>query len=335
MSVTARPPRITVLLPVYNGDQYIGEAVRSVLSQTFTDFKLLVIDDGSTDRTAEMLADFADPRLRIIRLPKNEGRVTALNIGFLESRSEFIARMDADDVCLPRRFERQVAFLDARPDVAVCGTWIREFGGGRHVHRLPTQPEQIRARLFFRWAMAHPTLVMRRAFLENHNLRYSGEFPHSEDLELLVRAANLTMLANIPEVLLRYRVHDRQASCLHARDQIEAQAILAVRQLRMLVPNLTAAEENFHVRLVLGEFDASSLPRAESWLLRLDQVNLKQKRYNENCFRRGLHEWWHAMHAQASAAGLGVLGSYWKSPLSSIRDLSVRNHTGLIVRCFR
>lgn len=335
MSTTARPPRITVLLPVYNGEKFIGEAVRSVLGQSFTDFELLLIDDGSTDRTPEILAGFADPRLRIIRLPENDGRVAALNLGIRESRSEFIARMDADDLCLPRRFERQVAFLNAHPGVAVCGTWIREFGDRRHAHRLPVQPDQIRARLFFRWAMAHPTLMMRRAFLETHAIRYSDEFPHAEDLELLLRTADLTLLANIPEILLLYRAHVQQASYLHAWDQLEARAILSVRQLRLLAPGVTAEEEDFHRRLVLGDFDASSLARAEDWLLRLERENLTKGRYHEHHFRRGLCEWWHSIHHHASAGGLNVLSSYWRSPLASIRDLSLRNHAGLIARCLR
>lgn len=335
MSTTARPSRISVLLPVHNGEQYTGEAVRSVLGQTFTDFELLVIDDGSTDRTPEILAGFADPRLRVIRLPENAGLVAALNLGILESQSEFVARMDADDISLPRRFERQVAFLDSHPTVAVCGTWIREFGVRRHAHRLPVQPDQIRARLFFRWAMAHPTLMMRRGFLESHAIRYSAEFPHTEDLELLLRAADLTNLANIPEILLLYRAHVQQASYLHARDQLESRAVLSVRQLRLLVPEVTAEDKDFHRRLILGESDASSLDRAEAWLLRLDQANLNTGRYDEHHFRRGLREWWHSIHHHASAGGLNVLSSYWRSPLASIRDLSFRNHAGLIARCLR
>ena len=333
MSTTARPPRISVLLPVYDGEQFIGEAVRSVLGQTFTDFELLLIDDGSTDRTPEILAGFADSRLRVIRLPENSGLVAALNLGILESKTEFVARMDADDISLPRRFERQVEFLDAHPDVAVCGTWIREFGARHHAHRLPVQPDQIRARLFFRWAMAHPTLMVRRNFLESHAIRYSTEYPHTEDLELLLRAADLTSLANVSEILLLYRAHVQQASYLHARDQLEARAMLSVRQLRLLVPEVTAEQEDFHRSLLLGEFDASDLDRAEAWLLLLDQANLNTGRYDEHYFRLGLHEWWHSIHRHASAGGLNVLSSYWRSPLASIRDLSIRNHAGLIARC--
>src|SRR5437016_3101798 len=105
-----RLPRIAVVLPVYNAEQYIGAAITSVLAQTFTDFELVVIDDGSEDRTGEVLTGFSDPRLRVLRFPENRGLVSALNAGIRESASEFIARMDADDICMPLRFERQVAF---------------------------------------------------------------------------------------------------------------------------------------------------------------------------------------------------------------------------------
>src|SRR5437868_6203051 len=100
-------PRIAVLLPVYNGEKYVADAVQSVLDQTFTDFELVVIDDGSTDRTADVLASFSDARMRIIRFAENRGIVAALNTGIRESKPELIARMDADDICMPRRFERQ------------------------------------------------------------------------------------------------------------------------------------------------------------------------------------------------------------------------------------
>ncbi|MBI3865839.1 MAG: glycosyltransferase family 2 protein, partial [Planctomycetia bacterium] len=104
--------RIAVVLPVFNGEEYLSAAVNSVLGQTFGDFELVIVDDGSTDRTGEILARIPDARLRVIRHPRNLGLVAALNAGIRNSGGEFIARMDADDICRPRRFERQVAFLE-------------------------------------------------------------------------------------------------------------------------------------------------------------------------------------------------------------------------------
>ena len=322
--------RMCVVMPVYNGEEYVAEAVRSVLAQTFTDFELTVIDDGSTDHTGEVLAGFSDARLHVIRFPEHRGLVPALNAGICESESELIARMDADDLCTPQRFERQVAFLDTHPEIGICGTWARTFGHRSGVHRLPVEPEHVRARLFFGGAMDHPSLMMRRAFLEQHSLAYNDEFTHCEDFDFLSRAAELTKLANLPEFLLLYREHNQQVSEVYKRAQRHTEARLMVRQLRLLMPDVTRKEEDFHVDLARGNVNVSSLAQAEQWLLRLEQANHKSARYDVRAFHRELCRKWYYAHAQAE--GLRCLMSYWKSPLVGIRDIGLRHHAAMIKR---
>ena len=314
-----RTPRIAVVLPVYNGERYVAEAIQSVLTQTFTDFELVVVDDGSTDRTAAILEGFRDPRLRVIRLPQNRGMVTALNTGIRESQSDLIARMDADDICVPQRFERQVAFLDAHAEVAVCGTWAREFGDRRNVHRLPVEPEQIRARLFFGWAMTHPTLMMRRAFLETHALAYCNEFAHVDDFDFLVRAAELGPLANIPEVLLLYRVHARQTSVLLRQAQIQMESGVFLRQLRLLMPDATVDERVFHVQFACGVLHEARLGEAERWLCRLDEINRRSTRYDVDSFRLAIRWKWFRLVLQAIPKRPGAVLSYWTSRWASFK----------------
>ena len=334
MTATAKgKPRIAVVLPVYNGEKYLAAAMRSVLAQTFRDFEIVVVDDGSTDRTAEILAGFSDARLRLIRQSQNLGLVAALNTGIRESQSEFIARMDADDICHPRRFEKQVAYLETHPDVSVCGTWYRTFGARRRSVRVPVEPEHIRARLFFGWAMGHPTIMMRRSFLEQHGLVYNDEFRHVEDLDFLSRAAELTRLANLPEFLLLNRAHDCQVSVVYEQDQLETEGRLAMRHLRLLLPGVTSEEAAFHRDLAKGLLPPSRLAQAEDWLLRLDRENLEKGTYDARHFRQGLCKWWHRAHStQAASGGIGVLLSYWKSPLASIRGIGFYKHAALAVQ---
>ena len=321
MAAVAKVPRIAVVLPVYNGEKYLAEAVRSVLAQTFTDFELLAIDDGSTDRTAEVLSAFSDSRLRVLRLPEHRGLVEALNCGIRESRSELIARMDADDICLPRRFERQVAFLDAHPEVALCGTWTRQFGNGaRAVSRPPVESKQIRARLFFGWAMDHPSIMMRRALLERHGLAYDDAFRHVEDFDFFIRASELTEVANLPEVLLRTREHDHNVSRVYRKEQVRTEARLFARQLRSLIPGATDEQEDFHVRIAATAIVASDLSRAHQWLLHLNEVNRASARYDAEAFRSELHRRSYDLHARAIRAGFTVLTSYWTSPLAGNTD---------------
>ena len=283
--MTSRTPRITVVLPVYNGAKYITEAIRSVLAQTFRDFELVVIDDGSTDRTAQILKNFRDTRLRVIRFAENQGLVAALNTGIRQSQSELIARMDADDICVPQRFEHQVAFLDAHPEVVLCGTWSRQFGDVSCVLRPPTEPKQIRARLFFGSATDHPSIMMRRAVLERHGLAYDDEFRHVEDLDFFMRVADVGDLANVPEVLLHTRAHGEEISVVYRREQVQMEAPLFLRQLRLLMPDATVADAVFHIRFATGALDESRLGEAERWLSRLDQANRQSARYDQAAFQ--------------------------------------------------
>jgi len=333
MTSTTRTPRVAVVLPVYNGERYLVESVESVLAQTFTDFELVVVDDGSTDHTAEILAGFRDPRVRVIRFPENRGMVTALNTGIRESQSELIARMDADDICVPQRFERQVEFLDAHPNVGLCGTWTQGFGEESSLMRPPVTPERIRARLFFGWAMDHPSLLMRRDVLQRHELAYDDRFRHVEDFDLFIRAAEVTELANVSQILLHTRAHPEEVSVRHRGEQLQTEARLFARQLRMLMPDATPEEEEFHVRLATGALDASHCAEAGQWLLRLRRANRERGRYDGTAFQLELQRKWYELHALTSSAGLRVLLSYWKSPLASIRDVRLRDHAGLIARC--
>ncbi|MBI5912305.1 MAG: glycosyltransferase [Betaproteobacteria bacterium] len=329
MTARARTPRVAVLLPVYNGAKYIAEAVRSVLTQTFADFELIVIDDGSTDCSAEVLEGFSDTRLRVIRFSENRGLVAALNHGIRESRSELIARMDADDICMPTRFERQVDFLDSHPKVALCGTWTRQFGDNSFVRRPPVEAKQIRARMFLGWAMDHPSIMLRRSFLELHDLAYDDDFKHVEDFDLFLRAAELGDLANLPEILLRTRAHAEETSVVHEIEQVQTEALLLVRVLRKLMPEVTKEEEEFHLQILNNPVEVSDLPKVEQWLFRLDQINRDRGQYDADAFRHELRLQSYRLHAKAIGPGVAVLTSYWKSFLANRHEFGAREHAAL------
>jgi Glycosyl transferase family 2 len=225
MSTPAPPahstPAISVVMPVHNGERFVGEAIASVCAQTFADLELIVVDDGSTDRTPAVLEEAAraDHRLRVHRLERNLGITSALNEGCRLARANLIARMDADDVCVPERLERQVAFLGAHPEVAVVGCWVQridEQGLAGAVQRYPISPAMVAWSMFFFNGLAHPTVVMRRDALDPAAV-YTDAYPRAEDYALFARLTRSHPLANLPEVLLRYRMwggnssrHDRQ-----------------------------------------------------------------------------------------------------------------------------
>lgn len=204
----AQPPRVSVLLPAHNAAPYLEEAVASVLAQTFQDFELLLIDDGSTDQTPEIATRLAasDPRIRLIR-QEQSGLVAALNHGLALARGEYLARMDADDRSLPTRFAAQVAFLDANPEVAVVGGWGRLIDRNGHSFGEkvpPTAGAKIQRMLSHgRSPIIHSAATLRRSALEEVG-GYDPGYPHAEDLALWLRLtrqgyglANLGELARI------------------------------------------------------------------------------------------------------------------------------------------
>ncbi|NJD34691.1 MAG: glycosyltransferase [Betaproteobacteria bacterium] len=205
-------PLISVVMPVYNVERYVAEAVESILTQTFQDFEFLIFDDGSNDGSLTILKEYAnhDKRIQLFAKP-HQGYVPWLNEGIKMARGEFIARMDADDVSLPQRFVRQMQHLCRHPDcVAVgCDTLMIDPDGdalGKVIHDVEHKAIESDLLNGGLGVIAHPTCMMRRSTLLAIG-GYREEFESIEDFDLWLRLAELGCLANLPEVLLKYRVH--------------------------------------------------------------------------------------------------------------------------------
>ena len=236
-------PLVSVVLAVRDAESTIGEAVRSVLGQTVEDLELVVVDDGSVDRTGTVLAAVDDVRLRVIREPESRGLAGALNVGVEAARGTFVARLDADDVALPRWLERTVERLGSSPAVAVVGAGTIDLhADGRlgAVHRMPATPRAVRWAALFSSPFFHPTVVVDRAVLDRHGLRYDTSFPESEDYDLWARVLEVADGLNVPEPLVLYRRHDAQASSRRADLQLECRRRVALRQIGRLAPRLGA-----------------------------------------------------------------------------------------------
>lgn len=204
---------VTVLLAVFNGEDYLHESVQSILGQTYKDFVLLVVNDASTDNTGDMIRSFGDTRIRMVTLEKNVGHVAALNKGLDLIETPLIARMDADDISHPRRLEKQVRFMSTHPEIGICGTFAEAFEGSKTIlWKFPVDPPDIKVKLMFECALVHSSVMIRRDLLLKHHLAYNESFKHSYDWELWQRCALCMKLANIPEFLVRYRIHDKSES---------------------------------------------------------------------------------------------------------------------------
>ncbi|HEY8469708.1 MAG TPA: glycosyltransferase [Longimicrobiales bacterium] len=234
-------PRVSVLLPCRNAAAHLPEAIASLEAQTYADFEVVAVDDGSTDATATLLDAWAarDGRVRVLHTPPR-GLVPALASALAAAAGELIARMDADDIAEPDRLARQVALLDARPDVVACGTRVRYFprgavrdGARRYEQWLNalTEPEELARDIFVECPIAHPTLVVRRAALEAVGGYRDPGWPEDYDLVLRLWAAG-GRLANVPAVLLRWRERPDRTSRTDPRYSADAFRRCKVHHLR-------------------------------------------------------------------------------------------------------
>jgi len=203
---------VAVLMCAYNSESFIREAIESILGQTYRDFEFIIIENGSTDSTWDIIQSYADPRIRAFRTPLQQLTFN-LNFGLVQTEADYIARMDADDIAEPTRIARQVEYLDAHPDVAVLGTAFEFFGADRRPRTviLPTTDNVIRRRLPFRFVISHPTVMFRRSIVLGRGGYGGGRFCQDFDLWLRLARDRTIGFANIDEPLLRYRIHSPQA----------------------------------------------------------------------------------------------------------------------------
>jgi len=216
------PVSVSVVVPCYNCEKFLRAAIESVLGQSFQDFELILIDDGSTDKTPDILREFSekDPRVRVLKNEVNRGICVALNKGLDAARGEFICRMDADDIAEPDRLEKQTSFMRAHPGTVVCGSHpilINEQGQETGRRCYDHDPVTIKKNRFLRSPFAHPATMIRRSVLEEHAIRYSARFPYAECYDLWMRLAPFGEFANVDAYLLRYRLTEVATKSVHCK----------------------------------------------------------------------------------------------------------------------
>ena len=234
---TNRKPKISVLIPLYNSQEYIRDTVMSILNQTFKDFELLLLNDASTDNTAQIVKEIKDDRIKYFENDYNLGISNSRNKLIELSQGEYLAILDHDDISLPQRLEKQVAFLDANPDVSAVGTatelfcgnkgkglgakiirWFINLGWVWKQYPIPTLQTAIQG-----CPIMHPSSMIRKKDLEKYGLRYNPEFSPAEDFGLWTdMLINGLRLANLPEVLLKYNLHGNNLSLVRKKEMDEA-----------------------------------------------------------------------------------------------------------------
>lgn len=238
--------RITVLMPAYNVGAYIKEAIESVLAQTFKDFTLLVIDDCSTDNTAEVVHSFSDPRIRYEKNEHNLGLAENLNRGLELSDTELCARMDGDDIAEPNWLETGVKILDTHPEVGICSFGFQFFGTKTSVVRFPEHNEDSKAQMLFGCTVIVP--VFRRSVMAENGFRYSTEAFPAEDYMMWSHCYRVTQVYNVQATLFHYRMHETQISTSKRIAQQEKSDLVRLRMLEWLNPDFSEEEKLFFLQ---------------------------------------------------------------------------------------
>jgi glycosyltransferase involved in cell wall biosynthesis len=330
-------PHISCVLAVWNGEAYLTEAIQSVLTQTFRDFELIVVDDGSTDNTAHILDRIRreDGRVRV-QYQSHAGLVTALNLGMSYARGKYIARMDADDVSMPDRFAIQLEYLEKHQEIGICGSWIETFGNGASdVVKYPGDDGAIRCQLLFSSALAHPSTMLRRNVLLQHRLQYNETAMHAEDYDLWTRVAPYTRFANVPAVLLRYRVHPKQVGRNLAEKMEASSQTIRLAQLSRLGISPTPEEAQLHHNVSRWRFESSAsfLSATREWFDKLLGANRSAKVYPEAEFLAVLGRRWTDVCVLATREGWKTLVEFWSAPHLALSVWSPWQHLKFAVKC--
>jgi len=308
------PPRVSIVMAVYNRERFLRESIASLLRQTYSNFELILIDDGSTDDSREIACSFEDPRIRLIQNGTNLGIPATRNRALQFARGEYLAILDSDDIALPGRLARQVAFLDARPEIAVVGSWcawVDEHGRRVGVvKRRPTTPADIRAELLFHCPIQNSSILGRTALFKHY--RYRHEFDICEDYDLWARMSTDHSLANLPEILVEYRVHTQQS----LRTQTNTHRIRLLNdQLTELGVTYNTRDLERHVLMARAvklklRPDRAFMNWANRWLLQLWTANELQSCYPQPSFDGALGKEWRKL--------------CWKAPISEALSCFLR-----------
>lgn len=334
-----KQPRVTVLMAVYNGEAYLRDAIDSVINQTFKDFEFLIIDDGSTDTSLKIIQSYSDPRIKLVRNRRNMRIIYTLNRGLRLAKGDYIARMDADDIAFLDRLDKQVSFMDENPDIGISGTWTRIFANSKIISKTIAEPvshEEIRCKLLFSNSFQHPSVIIRRAFLEKYDLRFDDKFLHVEDYELWVRASMKFRLANIPKVLLYYRYHGSQIGRRFEGEQINFGDKVRQEALRLNFSwELNEKEKSIYREICNLKLEVSDtfLDESGEFLLQILRKNAQSKIFSQNILGSTCARQWFILCKYYANKGLFSWHTYWKSPLCRYRKLPYFEAFTFFVMC--
>lgn len=329
-----KQPLVSVLMSVYNGGSFLPDAIESILKQTFSDFEFIIINDGSTDASENIIKLYKDERIVYINNESNQGLITSLNNGLKVAKGKYIARMDADDISIDNRLELQVQKFIDNPNAIVVGSDYYLLSGTKLSYIKNTNDSDYnKAVLFFSPSFCHPTVMMKNVFNEK-DIFYNWDYKHAEDYKLWTDLFSLGEFLNVDKALLKYRSHDTQISTKNKEAQLNVSKKIREGFCKKL--NFSLSEEQLATLNLIGSnaFIKSNeeLIKIENCLLELKAQNEIHKTFKENSFNIFLHKFW-ADSCGNSNIGLAAYRIYTKSILAKVSKVTLVQKSKLFTKC--
>lgn len=333
-SLKENTPLVSVVMSVYNSQAYLKEAIDSVLSQSYTNFEFIIINDGSTDNSLSIINSYNDKRIVFINNDCNKGLIYSLNKGIEVAKGEFIARMDSDDMSLPDRLRLQVQQFLSNPNAVIVGSDYFLLTGNKQKYiKNINDSDYQKAVLLFTPCFCHPTVMIKNIFKEK-NIQYNSNFIHAEDYKLWTDLYSFGDFMNINKPLLNYRHHSLQVSNLKNESQLNISSL--IRELYLKQLNFSLSQKQFEVLNFIGNniFISSkqNLIEIEKCLIYLYKQNEIHNKFNESSFKRFMFKFWLDSCGNTNL-GLSAYFYFFKSSISSYYKLSIFNRITLIAKC--
>jgi glycosyltransferase involved in cell wall biosynthesis len=325
-------PLVSVLMPVYNAEKHLKEAIDSILIQSYAHFEFLIINDGSKDRSETIIKSCKDERITLIINPENKGLIYSLNYGISLCKGKYIVRMDADDISLPERIEEQIKFMEQHPEVSVCGCDYTQFTAASETrYHAASNHDEILSFMIFNSSVVHPSLILRTSVLQTLDPVFNAGYQHSEDYELWSKLITVSKFSAVNKLLFRYRIHESQVTNVHNTQQLASANKVRKELLNKL--GFTYTEQEFSL---LSQMAAHSLfdtkkevETLERFFEKLIVQNDTLKKIDPAVFRKVIAYKWYTV------CGYTTLGlwAFRKYTNSSLKVYNPQPTSKLLAKC--
>ncbi|TXH30969.1 MAG: glycosyltransferase [Cyclobacteriaceae bacterium] len=286
-------PLVSVLMPVYNTAEFLAESLGSILTQDYTQLEVIIVDDGSTDQSMDIVQSFHDPRIVIIKNVENMGLAASLNRAIVISKGFFLARMDADDIAHPSRISRQVNFMLNNPDVDVLGSSMQYFGESRFLNHFPETHDACKSYLMLNVCFGHPLVMFRRHVFDSSENFYNPHLQqYSEEYDLWCRLVDKYRFHNLQEVLLYYRTYSPALKSDSENKRIKNSSRIRKNYLTSCLGNINEDDWNTHcmAALLTGLNFTPDIQKIDLWFRRVLDWNIQTRSFNQEILKEQLAE---------------------------------------------